>query len=301
MKKKLQVFVSSTYTDMLAERQGAVEAILTSGSRRELPRPFVVGIGTAARTVRREEYMFNGSVIHGAFVRGKFQFTSFDFNPNQPGVEKVTLEAPDGDCITSTTYLNGVVSQDEGRKLAATIIALALNRLAFQHGIAIEDAKIMSDRFVPVNPPDGTHHNSTTDYVYLAEVVEMAISISPAELRQELEHSNPPGERYFGLFRSAILSPSPVEAFMHVYNLLLMLHNDSQADLDAFIVSQDPSVPQTQAPKRKPGVMETIYTRLRNEFAHTRQGVNLATTKADMAGWLGRLRGLTQRAIVSKP
>ena len=31
MKKKLQVFVSSTYTDMLAERQAAVEAILRTG------------------------------------------------------------------------------------------------------------------------------------------------------------------------------------------------------------------------------------------------------------------------------
>lgn len=31
MKKKLQVFISSTYTDMLVERQGAVEAILRAG------------------------------------------------------------------------------------------------------------------------------------------------------------------------------------------------------------------------------------------------------------------------------
>jgi hypothetical protein len=30
-KKKLQVFVSSTYTDMHEERQAAVEAILTAG------------------------------------------------------------------------------------------------------------------------------------------------------------------------------------------------------------------------------------------------------------------------------
>lgn len=30
-KKKLQVFVSSTYTDLLEERQAAVQAILTAG------------------------------------------------------------------------------------------------------------------------------------------------------------------------------------------------------------------------------------------------------------------------------
>ena len=31
MDKKLQVFVSSTYTDLILERQAAVEAILTAG------------------------------------------------------------------------------------------------------------------------------------------------------------------------------------------------------------------------------------------------------------------------------
>jgi hypothetical protein len=31
MKKKLQVFISSTYTDLLPERQAAVEAILRAG------------------------------------------------------------------------------------------------------------------------------------------------------------------------------------------------------------------------------------------------------------------------------
>src|SRR5207248_10226612 len=105
----------------------------------------------------------------------------------------------------------------------------------------------------------------------------------PATLKPELEQASPPGERHFSLFRSALLSPSPVEAFMHLYNLLLMLYHDSQADVDAFIVGQDPAVPQTQHPMKKAGVMETVYTRLRNEFAHTRPGVNITTTKGDMA------------------
>ena len=88
---------------------------------------------------------------------------------------------------------------------------------------------------------------------------------------------------------------------MHLYNLFLMLYNDSQADVDAFIVGQDPSVPQTQHPKKKAGVMETVYTRLRNEFAHIRPGVNIATTKADMANRLGGLRDLTKKAIELNP
>jgi len=43
--------------------------------------------------------------------------------------------------------------------------------------------------------------------------------------------------------------------------------------------------------------METVYTRLRNEFAHKRAGVDLQKTKAGMADKLGGLRTLAKRAI----
>ena len=47
--------------------------------------------------------------------------------------------------------------------------------------------------------------------------------------------------------------------------------------------------------------METIYTRLRNEFAHTRVGVDLATTKEVMVNRLGGLLALVRRAIELSP
>ena len=84
---------------------------------------------------------------------------------------------------------------------------------------------------------------------------------------------------------------------MHLYNLLLMMFNDKQADVDAFIVGEEPAVPRTQRPNKSAGVMETVYTRLRNEFAHKRAGVNLEDTKTEMANRVGGLVTLTKRAI----
>ena len=43
--------------------------------------------------------------------------------------------------------------------------------------------------------------------------------------------------------------------------------------------------------------METVYTRLRNELGHSRKGVNLQDTKAEMANQLGGLIAITKRAI----
>jgi len=129
----------------------------------------------------------------------------------------------------------------------------------------------------------------------------LVVGVPAARLKTELEQASPPGEGNFGLFRSARLSMSPMEEFMHLYHTLLMLFNDSQAAVDAFIRGEDPVVPQTQHPLKGPGVMETIYTRLRNELAHKRAGVNLHNTKTEMAERLGGLIALTKRAIELHP
>jgi hypothetical protein len=134
----------------------------------------------------------------------------------------------------------------------------------------------------------------------LSGEVKLVVGIAAAQLKTELEQPSPPGENNFGLFRSARQSLSPVEEFMHLYNILLMLYNDKQADVDSFIVSEDPAVPQTRAPLKQ-GVMETVYTRLRNELAHKRAGVNLGNTKSEMAQRLGGLIRLTKRAIEMHP
>ena len=59
---------------------------------------------------------------------------------------------------------------------------------------------------------------------------------------------------------------------MHLYAILLSLFNDKQKNVDSFVASIEPSVEQTQMPGRAAGMLETIYTRLRNELAHKRQG-----------------------------
>ena len=53
MKKKLQVFISSTYTDMLAERQAAVEAILRAGHIPAGMELFAAGDESQLEAIRR--------------------------------------------------------------------------------------------------------------------------------------------------------------------------------------------------------------------------------------------------------
>ena len=53
MKKKLQVFISSTYKDMLVERQAAVEAVLRAGHIPAGMELFAAGDESQLETIRR--------------------------------------------------------------------------------------------------------------------------------------------------------------------------------------------------------------------------------------------------------
>ena len=246
--------------------------------------------------------MFKGSVNFVAKIKGNgMTFPLFDFNPNEVGVDKIEIEGPNGEEIRSTVHLASVPTQDDGRTLAARVNTTALNRVAFFHGMAIEKARCTGDQFSPLQQQPGIHSIAIGTTLFMTGSAKAVVGIPAAHLKTELEQLSPPGERNFGLFRSARQSESPVEEFMHLYNILLMLFNDRQAAVDAFAVGQDPAVPQSQHPMKAPGVMESVYTRLRNELAHKRAGVNLDDTKAEMANRLGGLIELMKRAIEIHP
>jgi hypothetical protein len=246
--------------------------------------------------------MFKGTVNFRARIKGNgLTFPLVEFYPNEPGVDKVEIEGPKGDEIQTAVHLASVASHDYGRALATKVNTAALNRICFNYNIAIENARNAGDQFSLINPEPGAPTVMLTDYAVFSEEVRLVLSIEAAELKTKLEHASPPGENYYGLLRSARQSLSPVEEFLHLYHILLMIYNDKQGDVDSFIVSEDPAVPQTQAPLKSQGGMETVYTRLRNELAHKRAGVNLDNTKSEMATRLGGLIGLTKRAIELNP
>lgn len=247
--------------------------------------------------------MFRGTVRISARIKGNgLTFPSCVFYPNEAGVEKVEIESPKGHEILSTVYLDSVASENVGTDLATKVNSVALNRISFHHNLVIEEAQTAEARFSPLNPPAGPELIAgAASFVIIGGQATFIKGIDAASLKSELEQVTVPGELNFGLLRSARLSTGPVEEFMHLYHILLMLFSDSQAAVDNFIRSQDSAVPQTQHPMKSLGVMETVYSRLRNEFAHKRAGVNVMNTKLEMESRVGDLLAFTKKAIELKP
>jgi hypothetical protein len=246
--------------------------------------------------------MFSGTVILAAKMPG-LQFDHLDVDLVDPGVAKVVLRAQDGRTLHIDVELTGVATEEGGEKLASQAADRVCDRLAYAGCWGISTPVIMSSSFKSLTPPTpGTHEAGVREYLRVNDTVSVIVTPGPVQLtalKTELELPSPPGEHHYGMFRAALSASDPVVRFLQLYHLLNMLFNDKQAKVDAFIVSEDPCVTQTTSPKT--GQNEAVYTRLRNELAHKRTGVNLDDTKRQMANHVVGLARLTKRAIELHP
>jgi hypothetical protein len=245
--------------------------------------------------------MYKGPISFCAPVIGNgVTFSSVAFNPNTSCVEEIEIACPNGENVYCTIYLVDAPTEDEGKMLAEEQVAGILNKLSFLYNLAIGKERIVANNLESQNALPGVLSARAGSAVLVGESARLLMSIQPAILKAELEQASTTKEALFGLFRSARQSQSPIEEFLHLYNLLLMLCGDDQPTVDAFILAQNPVI-QTRDPRPKRKRMETIYTRLRNELGHHRKNVNLSNTKAEMSGRLSELISLTKRAIESQP
>ena len=228
------------------------------------------------------------------------KFPPVEFNPKKPGVDRVEIKSPKGNEILTAVHLAAVTDEEMAKSVASKVHSVALDRISFLHGIAIDKGKMIFSALHPVNPILDSVFSARGYGRRFRAKARPVIVLSDSSLKQKLEQESLVGEKNFGLFRSALSSESWVEKFMHLYNLLLMFFDDeqqgAQGRLDDFVRSENPRVQQTPHP-RFPGVYESVYTRLRNEFGHHRRGVNLDQTMEEMKNNLGGLIALTKRAI----
>jgi hypothetical protein len=243
--------------------------------------------------------MYKGTVTFQAAIKGNgINFPTCTFCVKDTEVEKVEIEG-DGHEIRGSVFMKAISDREAGKAVATRIFTTALDRLSFHYNVAIEPARILECQFSPLNPSPNTLTVDTGEYVIVGEAVTLSLGFPAEVIKKQLEEPGPRAEQHFSLFRSARLSSSPVEEFMHLYNLLFMFLGDSQRAVDDFILKQEPSTPTTPSlsPRGKQGEIETIYTRLRNELGHSRPGVNLLETKKEMAARVGELAVLTKKAI----
>lgn len=101
------------------------------------------------------------------------------------------------------------------------------------------------------------------------------------------------------LFGVAMRQSDPVLRYMILYNLLLTCNDDKQKKVDCALRKIEPDILMTDKPAPLKG-KETRYTRLRNEIAHKREGVDINTTVKEISEVVTTFASLVKRIITDE-
>lgn len=92
----------------------------------------------------------------------------------------------------------------------------------------------------------------------------------------------------------------PIGRFISLYALLLHKFSDSQKQVDEAILAIDPTISQFRSPLNTK-IYETIFTKLRNELSHKRDGVNILKTHNEVRSNVERFERIVKELMLGKP
>jgi len=231
-------------------------------------------------------------------------FPKLTVSPAEPRVKSIDLEAPRISPFAITVHFDFIATQEEACKCARAVACDMVNRIAFTFKVSVDDPLQESVSLRLLSDSAATEHQlEISQSVRVSDSAECSNEPSPASIQQlkkalEKPYKKLRGWNMMGIYRSALKMDNPVDRFLCLYSILLLQQQDSQANVDAFILDSDPSVVQTQFQNRR---KETVYTRLRNEFAHIREDTSFDKTRQEMEQHLGGLKDLAYQACLIHP
>ncbi|KAA5539776.1 hypothetical protein FYK55_23555 [Roseiconus nitratireducens] len=245
--------------------------------------------------------MLKGSVEFVASVESNpIEFDEVQVTDDRDEVDLLLIRADSARGITVSVRISDVSTEIDGVAIARNAADALLDTLAFERRLPIGQPRLIGQSFEQTDPPDETHHISAGVTLHMSCSATTLTRVDGTTIADQLSNSAAASDIHKQMFRSAIRSGGSTERFMHLYNLMMMLFGDHQGRVDRFIQQNEPNVALTQSPHLKTGVMETVYTRLRNEISHHRQGVDLELTKQEMSNHVGRLSEHVRGAIIAE-
>ena len=233
-------------------------------------------------------------------------FESIEISPPFSGVAKAVIE-PSSEGVSLEVEISSADTRNSAIAKAKEVAAYIAKMLTFEFCKFYQEFRVIKDSLeLEVRLPDG----STQTVIYGAvDMVQMVSAktwqkLSRArtkELKDLLERGYPHSYNY-DFFYFAIGLKEPISKFMCLYNIMLSLCNDRQKQVDKFIRDIQPGVELSPSPKKPKDEeeRETVYTRLRNEIAHSRPGTTIQATRKEIEKNLDGFIRLTREIIVRR-
>ncbi len=133
----------------------------------------------------------------------------------------------------------------------------------------------------PIEPPSVSPNISQLDRIYSASLEVNDLNLN-----------------YIRQYVFSITESNSISRYSFLYNLVLNMCGDKQANVDSEILRIEPDCEQHKSPNN--GRLETIYTKLRNELAHARVDAKFSGTKMEIESKVGRFSGIVKEIIEDK-
>lgn len=239
--------------------------------------------------------MVTGTIEFVAPIAG-LRVTPIEVPSPHPTVEKIVLKAQDDEQMNIVFHLTDVFDFEDAAAIANGILPSIINRLAFYRNIPVGEPHFTGGTL----PKDasGSSYTVRSNLLLMWDEAVPVLTLGNDE-RQELArlleqpYTHP---HLHSAYRFAGNQKDHVSRFMFLYNILLQLNSDKQQQVDAFVRSEMPSVPQSPRPDH-PNIIETVYTRLRNEVGHRRSGTTPEQTHKEIQDNVAAFQELVRTAI----
>lgn len=235
-----------------------------------------------------------GSVSYSASCKG-LAFPAIQIESPAPSIDRVEIKTEPGDRITLTVQVRDIYDIQDATPITLPIVERFLNRISFKHGCQI--GEVHSTGF-SLPQKKKKRHRVLASLLQLSDHLEGTITLgedSRGELQEIFVAPESERDNFLTLYRVAINKTDSVARFVLLYNLLLSICNDRQAAVDVQIRRIQHDVEETISPIH--GNPETIYTRLRNEVSHVRDGTCPAKTVKEIDAHIASFQNIIKQSI----
>ncbi len=241
-------------------------------------------------------------IVYGLRIEG-IQFKEIDFSDTTPEFKNIILRPTDADNYKYELLLRKNISSHATQQLKAIFNEASNEAETFKYIFSVAaDVKIFefeclgyyhNNTLIKYSGILGSGTRSSGEFIYSHTAGEPSVKKIKDKMQTKIDLSA------IQMFYDAATIIEPVSRFISLYALLLHKFEDNQKNVDEAILKVDETVAQFKSPHNKG--YETVFSKLRNEMSHKREGINILETQNEIRLNLSRFEKIVKKLTIGEP
>lgn len=240
-------------------------------------------------------------IVYGLTIEG-LQFKEIDFSDTTPEFKNIALKSIDEDNCRYELLIKKNIYSSSDTHLKAIFSEASTEAERFKYLFSVAaDIKIFNfeclgyyqnDQLVRYRGIFGSGAKASIHATLRLTAGEPQVKGIKERMQEKYDLPS------IQMFYDAATVMEPVGRFLSLYTLLLHKYDDDQKTVDEAIVGADPTVAQFRSPHAKG--YETVFSKLRNEMSHKREGINILETQNEIKLNVDRFEAIVKKLILGE-